>query len=69
MNTPDTILDSLTEEAICARLGITRDAIAKARKAGKLPAFWWAALCEMAGHDLPRECFTFKAFPKLEDDA
>jgi hypothetical protein len=63
MNTPDKIIDALGDDAICDRLGITKDAVAKARKAGKLPALWYAALSEMAGRDLPRQCFSFKSYP------
>lgn len=60
MTNASDIIDALTVEAICERMGIKAGAVDKARKAGKLPSAWYAAACEMAGHDLPRHLFTFK---------
>ena len=60
MTNASDIIDALGQDAICQRMDIKADAVAKARKAGKLPSAWYAALCELAGQDLPRHVFTFK---------
>jgi hypothetical protein len=60
MNTPHQIIDALTAEAVASRLGITKEAVGKALKAGKLPAPWFDTLERMAGCELPRHVFTFK---------
>lgn len=60
MNTPREILDGLGSEAIAARLGVDHRRVKNAAYEARLPAAWYATLCEMAGNDLPRDVFTFK---------
>lgn len=60
METPREILDSLGREAIAARLGVDRRRVMRAAYEDRLPAVWYATLCEMAGRDLPRDVFNFK---------
>ena len=57
MKTASDIIDYIGPEALMARLGIGHDAIKLARKNGKIPALWYAAIREMA---LPDEVFSFK---------
>jgi hypothetical protein len=60
MNTPREILDGLGSEAVAARLGVEHRRVKNASYESRLPAAWYATLSEMAGHDLPRDAFTFK---------
>ena len=60
MKTPSDIIETLGREAVAARVGVGVDAVRMALVAGKLPAAWFHALEQMAGCDLPRDCFTFK---------
>jgi hypothetical protein len=43
-----------------AAVGVKRDAVRKALKAGELPSSWYDALERLSGRPLPREIFSFK---------
>lgn len=54
------IIDTIGVKPIAAALDISEDAVRLARRQNKLPAAWFNMLEAMAGHSLPRDCFTFK---------
>ncbi|NBT33579.1 MAG: hypothetical protein EBT13_17225 [Rhodobacteraceae bacterium] len=60
MENASDIVDALGVKAIARAVDVTEDAVRQARRVGKLPAAWFSALEAMAGHSLPRTCFTFK---------
>ena len=60
MKTHREIIETLGREAIAAKLGVALRRVDRARTEDALPASWYAGLCELAGHDLPRNLFTFK---------
>ena len=60
MNTPRDILDSLGRERVAAAVGVDMRRVNRAALEDRLPALWYAALCDLAGRDLPRDRFTFK---------
>jgi hypothetical protein len=60
MMKPADILDSLGRERVAAAIGVDMRRVQRAANEDRLPALWYAALCDLAGHDLPREVFTFK---------
>ena len=60
MKTHRDIIETLGREAIAAKLGIALRRVDRARTENALPASWYAALCDLAGQDLPRHLFTFK---------
>jgi hypothetical protein len=60
MNTPSDIVNLLGRDAIAAAVGVVPRVVTNKAAAGAFPAMWFAALEKLAGHDLPRQCFTFK---------
>ena len=60
MMKPADILDSLGRERVAAAVGVDMRRVQRAAFDDRLPALWYAALCDLAGHDLPRDAFTFK---------
>ena len=64
MDTPRELIDRLGCDAMAARLGVKRGNVSNYRIEDKLPAAWYAALCDMAGQDLPKTMFSFKGFDK-----
>jgi hypothetical protein len=57
------ITTALTDDAIMARLGVTKHAIRAARRFGSFPASWYAPLadmCERAGIECPIEAFNWR---------
>lgn len=67
METHRQIIETLGRDAIAAKLGVALRRVDRARTEKALPASWFAGLCELAGHDLPRHLFSFKRADK--DDA
>ena len=60
MKTPRDIIETLGRDAIVKALGVAPRRVDRARTEDALPASWYAALCDLAGQDLPRHLFTFK---------
>lgn len=60
MKTPREIIETIGRDAIAERIGAAPRRVDRARTERALPASWYAALCDMAGQDLPRQLFTFK---------
>jgi hypothetical protein len=58
-NTRD-IIDNMGREAIAKKLGVALRRVDRARTEERIPASWYAGLCDLAGQDLPRHLFTFK---------
>ena len=59
-DTPRELIAALGEDAVAAALGLS---VLRVRRAGfepHLPASWYAALCDLAGRELPRAAFAFK---------
>ena len=54
------MLNSLGRESVAAAVGVDMRRIHRAAFDERLPALWYAALCDLAGYDLPHELFTFK---------
>jgi hypothetical protein len=54
------IITNLGRDVIAAKLGVAPRRVERARNEAALPASWYAGLCELAGHDLPRHLFSFK---------
>jgi len=65
MKTSVTILDAIGRERIAAAVGVDIRRVNRAAYEPQLPAVWYAALCDLAGYDLPRNAFTFKGAPGL----
>jgi hypothetical protein len=64
MKTAHDIIDRATRQAVMDRFGVKPRVIQHHLANGKLPAEWYAGLCELAGHDLPRYLFTFKGMER-----
>ena len=60
MKTAAEIIDFISQDAVCAELQITPDAVRKAVVKGELPSSWYNALERLAGRPLPRDVFSFK---------
>jgi hypothetical protein len=60
LETPSQVIEFVGEEAVMAAVGVKRDAVRKAVKAGELPAAWYDALERLSGRPLPRGMFSFK---------
>ena len=58
-NTRD-IIDNMGRDAIAQKLGVALRRVDRARTEERIPASWYAGLCDLAGQDLPRHLFTFK---------
>ena len=67
MKTPMQIIDELGREAIVVKLDVTLARVNRARNERLLAASWYDGLCKLAGHDLPRELFSFK--PRGDQDS
>jgi hypothetical protein len=64
MKTASEIIDFIGRERLAAALGVTTDAVDRARRNNQLPSLWYHACEEMAGRPLPREAFSFKPLRK-----
>lgn len=60
METASDIIAALGVKPIARAVDVTEDAVRRARHNKVLPAAWFNTLEAMAGHPLPRDCFTFK---------
>jgi predicted GIY-YIG superfamily endonuclease len=54
------LIDLLGRNEISKAIDVRPRRVDRARGEERLPASWWAGLCELAGYDLPRQLFTFK---------
>ncbi len=61
MKTARDIIEQVGRDAIKDRFGVQDRVIRHNIARGVLPSDWYAALCEMAGQDLPRDAFSFRA--------
>ncbi|WP_276716917.1 hypothetical protein [Pseudooceanicola nitratireducens] len=66
MNKPavQNIIDTIGQEAICVRLGISDHAVRHAKTTGSFAALWYDAIDQMcieAGIPCPRSAFNFKS--------
>ena len=64
MKTPREILDGIGRDRIVETLGVDKRRVNRAAYDDQLPALWYAALCDLAGQDLPRELFSFKGYDR-----
>lgn len=60
MTHPSDILHSIGLDRASAALGVSMARIERATRDAKLPASWLDTLERLAGHELPRELFSFK---------
>ena len=61
MNTAQDIIDAATREAVMERFGVKMRVIQHHLSNGRLPAEWYAGLCDMTGQvSLPLTLFNFK---------
>ena len=54
------VIDNIGRDAIAQKLGVALRRVDRARTEERIPASWYAGLCELVGQDLPRHFFTFK---------
>jgi hypothetical protein len=64
VDTPKAIIYGIGAQRIATALGVRLTRVQRAAHERRLPAAWYAALCELSGRELPRELFAFKR-PRL----
>ena len=63
--TPEHIIDSIGAERIAEALHtVTLRRVKRVRTMDRIPASWYDGLERLAGHELPREVFTFKGLDR-----
>ena len=62
MKSAQDIIEAIGRDRIKDRFGVNDRVVRHYAATGRLPAQWFAALCEMAGQDLPRTLFTFRGY-------